>query len=44
MGYYKEDIVSEYICDFVMDLTGHMVKFINDKRTGIQLSDNSVEK
>lgn len=44
MRYYKKDMVSKYISDFVMDLNGHMAKFINDKRTGVQLSDNSTEK
>lgn len=44
MRYYKEDTVSKHINDFVMDPNGHMAKFINDKRTGIQLSDNSDEK
>lgn len=44
MGYCKEDIVLKYVNDFVMDLNGHTAKFINDKRTGIWLSDNSAER
>lgn len=44
MGYCKEDIVSKYINDFVMDLNGYIAKFVNDKRTRIWLSDNSAEK
>lgn len=44
MGYCKEDIASKYINDFVMDLNGHHAKLINDKKTGIWLSDNSTER
>lgn len=44
MGYCKEDIASKYINGFVMDLNGHIAKFINDKRIGIWLSDNSAER
>lgn len=44
MGYCKEELVSKYINDFVMDMNGHIAKFINDKNTGIWLSDNSAER